>query len=75
MNKYQMFAVGYHLSEYPYEWDYDQILNALTVDDDKSREHVTVCEMFEDYPNELICEMINDMADLLEVYFIPKLEG
>lgn len=35
MNKYMRFAFNHHLSEYPEDWTYQQIVNAILERDDK----------------------------------------
>lgn len=74
MNSYQRFALNYYLSEYPVEWDFDRVIETLYDDDYESCEQVVVWASFEDYPRDMVCELIEDMVSALQLNFVPKEE-
>lgn len=65
MNKYQTFAVGHFLSDYPDDTSFDQIIELVEQEDETIRHW----EPYESFWGEHLADMITGMARSLEETF------
>lgn len=70
MNKYELFAVCHYLSSWPENMPFQELLEALT--ENNQDIEITVCETYELYPPEDIANFMSEMADSLKNYFGGK---
>jgi hypothetical protein len=66
MNKFESFSIGHHLSDYPEDWSYKQILDELKRGDD---ELVTPWFVYEELPLNDLAGFIQEMTDNLQRSF------
>jgi hypothetical protein len=67
MDKFQAYAIGHHLSEWPSHFSYEDIVRSLMDDDFES--HITVHEVYELYPGGDVVQFIIDMVQGLKERF------
>lgn len=67
MNKFERYAIGHYLTDYPYDSSFDEIIELV----EQESEKITVWEPFELYPVEeitdLIAHMKQSLMNLLEI--------
>ena len=69
MNQYESFALNEHLSDWPENLTYPEVLAALTEDENYD---VVVAEDFEHLWKTDLADRIEHFKALLEQYFIPR---
>lgn len=68
MNEYERFALNEHLSGYPTDLSYDEVMQLVL---DRSDE-VLVWEVFEHFNHVELWELIDNMRNNLYLTFIPR---
>lgn len=64
-DKYELYAVGHYLNDWPEGLSYKEILSKMLNDDDR----ITPCEMYEGIPLEDLAHTIEAMTASLRNYF------
>lgn len=68
MNKYQLFSVQHHLSDWPESFTFNKIINVMESGDDDG--FITPWEQFEELTMRDIARMIKSMAKNLQLVFM-----
>jgi len=69
MNQYQLFALGEHLSVWPENMSYSEVIDALKNED---CENITICADFETVWENDLAVRIESFRNHLEQCFIPR---
>jgi hypothetical protein len=69
MTKYQETALDLYLSEWPRDWEYEEVLGAVRGEMDA---YISVWIPFEHWPGDNVAREIDSTRDLLETRFVPR---
>lgn len=67
MDKYECYAIGHYLNDWPEEMSYKQIIAEIVSGDEGN--NITECQMYEGIPLEDLAVVIDDMVQSLRNYF------
>lgn len=69
MTKYEETAFDFYLSEWPRDWDYDEVIEAVVGEMDA---YIKPWQPFEHWAGEALAQEIEGTIDLLETRFEPR---
>lgn len=69
MTKYEETALDLYLSEWPRDWDYEEVIEAVAGEMDA---YIVVWLPFEDWDGESVAHEIESTRTLLETRFVPR---
>ena len=67
MDKYELYAIGHYLNDWPEEMSYKQIISEMANGDEGN--NITECEVYEGIPLEDLAVIIDDMTESLRMTF------
>lgn len=67
ITKYEQYALGHYLNDWPEGWSYQKIIHTLKTGDEGFE--ITACQMYEEMVSEDLAKLIEDMSHYLAFYF------
>lgn len=69
MDKYELYAAGHHLSDWPQELTFIELMQSLRMNDEDVDQEIYAWEMLEDVPLQDLADMIERMVESLRSTF------